>query len=182
MHQIRPLRDNAAPHTAGHFRFIYMPAIAFARTWGRVNPISAIRVSLLMRHSSLKKILGPLCLNRRWRFTLHRNSCQPGCCCYHIIQRGREVTRRGCGIPRRVVCSLRWTHHLRLIRRSGPWHDSPVYCHRVAGSCPWRTEEIHRIVIRQQARSMSPPEYFIRSILIHQKSIILGLNPLCLGI
>lgn len=182
MRRIRSLRDNTAPRTTGHLRFIYMPAIAFARTWGRVNPVSAIRVSLLLRHSSLKKIPGPPCLNRRWRFTLHRNSCQPGCYCYHIIQRGREVTRQGCGIPRRVVCPSRWTHHLRLIRRSGPWHDIPVYSCRVAGPYPWRIEEIHRIVIRRQARFMSPPEYFIRGVLIHQKSIILGLNPLCPGI
>ena len=161
-----------------------MPAVTRALAWtrGRVDPVPAVRVRLLLRQCCLKEFPDPAGFNSRRRGTVNWESRQPCCRSDHVLQRVIIMTRGYWHILRRGRWHLGRPHHSRRNQVSRPRRNDPW---RVTRPCTWRVEEVAWIVNRRESRLgllMPPSHDLLGRVLIHCELEGLRLDQLSLGI
>ena len=151
-----------------------MPAITRAPAWarGRMNPVSTIRICLLLRQSRLKKFSDPSRLNCCWRVAIHRESRQTCRCSDQVLQGVGKMTRWCWYVARRGRIHVRRFHRSGLIRRPRSGCCKRVCLRRVTWTSSGCAEEIPRIINRRQtglSLLVPPPHHLIRRVQIHRK-------------
>ena len=106
---------------------VHMSAIAPAWARGRVNPISIVRICLLLHQCCLKKLSSLSCFNRHWRVAIHRESRQSCRHNNHVFQGIGIMTRWCWDMLRRSAIQARGFRHAWLNRRSNSRCCNPVY-------------------------------------------------------
>ena len=147
-----------------------------------MNPVTAIRICLLLRQSRLKEFSDPAGFNSHWRVAINWKSRQPRRRGNHVFQRVGIMTRWYWHVLRRGRVHPGRSHYLGL-----NWCPSPGHydLRRVTRPCTWRVEEVSRIVNRRESRLgllMPPSHDLIGRVLIHREPERLRLNQLSLGV
>ena len=153
-----------------------MPAVTRAPAWtrGRVDPVLAVGVRLLLRQCCLKEFPDPAGFNSRRRVAVNWESRQPCCRSDHVLQRVIIMTRGYWHVLRQVCCA--WLNRCSCFRC-----PRPVWRGLVTSSCSWCVEEILRLINRWEMRSVPSSHDFLGSILIQPNPVGLcfQFSPLC---
>jgi len=151
-----------------------MFALTRAPAWARsqMNPVSTIRISLLLRQSRLKKFSDPSRLNCCQRVAIHRESRQTRRRSDQVFQRVGKMTRWCWYVARRGSIRVRRFHHSGLNRRPRSGCYKPVCLRRVTRAGSGCAEEIPRIINRRQtglSLLVPPPHHLVGRVQIHRK-------------